>query len=118
LGDKRARAPAAGVAVARELLGAAGPPALREIAAARARRPAAAVMAAAPRVLVAVLPGAVAPVAWRGTVLAAEAAWAVPRETPDVAAWVAAAARAVAGKSVAKMSFVADRLPVETAATS
>ena len=55
----------------------------------------------------------------RVTVVAAEAAWAVLRETPDVAAWVAAAAgRAVAGKSVAKMSFVADHLPVETAATS
>ena len=48
----------------------------------------AAVMAAAPRVLVAVLPGAAGPEASRETVLAAEAAWAVPRETPDVAAWV------------------------------
>ena len=96
-------------------------------------------MAAVPRVLVAVLPGAAAlrevaaasqpePVVVgdaagaqgsQGTPLAAEAASAVPRETPDVAAWVGAAGgRAVAEKFVSLTNSAVDRPHVEVAETS
>lgn len=56
----------------------------------------------------------------RGTVLAAEAAWAVPAGTREVAAWVVAVeeGRAVAEKSVGPTSSAVDHPRVELAATS